>query len=86
MLLKKDENATNANNRTRTEKERSVVFVACTSMLAGVNWVNDQCKLVVYQYNLSCSSLFVGVSCSVSQVMSWLNQLPSAMPYQEQAM
>eukprot|EP00971_Amphidinium_carterae_P040557 795955-Amphidinium_carterae.2 len=48
MLLKKDENATNANNRTRTEKERSVVFVACTSMLAGVNWVNDQCKLVVY--------------------------------------
>mmetsp|Transcript_56824 Transcript_56824/g.101720 ORF Transcript_56824/g.101720 Transcript_56824/m.101720 type:complete len:116 (-) Transcript_56824:249-596(-) len=46
MLLTNEENATSARIITTITKKRSNAFCGTTSMEAGVNCVNDQCKEV----------------------------------------
>ena len=55
MLPTNEENEIIAKSRTKIEYTRSLKLYGRTSIDAGVNWVNDQCKLVRYKYVLSLS-------------------------------
>mmetsp|Transcript_8286 Transcript_8286/g.19485 ORF Transcript_8286/g.19485 Transcript_8286/m.19485 type:complete len:209 (+) Transcript_8286:975-1601(+) len=57
ILPTKEENATNAKISTTTAMLLSMVFCGKTSMLAGVNCVSVQCKLVVYWYPIEALSI-----------------------------